>query len=97
MALNRWLADNGFVEDVVQAVKTGKLGTVAIEHLQNLRARAVGNEGQRLSKAQLRKVKPEQVRVRGDKLIGLDMSSTSAANTAGFAKGAKDYEADNVF
>ena len=34
---------------------------------------------------------------RGDKLIGLDMSSTSAANTAGFAKGAKDYEADNVF
>ncbi len=66
-SLSSWLRSQGFSDDVVQAVREGKMGGADIEQLKHLRNAA--RNGGALSKAQLRSIKPQQVLLKQGKLV----------------------------
>ncbi len=69
-SLSAWLREQGFLDEVTDAVQRGKLLQVDIDRLARLRKQARGDGG-KLSRVQCRSLQPAQVKFRGGKLLNL--------------------------
>ncbi len=74
-SLNAWLRDQGFADEVVQAVQQSKLSKTDIERLTDLRRQARGDGG-KLSRAQCHVLQPAKVKFSGGKLLNLKIDGT---------------------
>lgn len=86
-SLSSWLRDNGFLDEVTEAVRQTKLVKADVQRLKQLREQARGDAGM-LSKAQLRSLKPQNVHFKDGKLLNLTVDgSPGGAPRGGKVKG----------
>ena len=81
-SLSAWLREQGFVTSVTDAVQKSKLATSNIGRLKKLRDIAQGEAG-KLSKAQVRSVKPANVDLVKGKIVNLDINAAPGGVAVG--------------
>ena len=81
-SLNQWLREQGFVDEVVDAVQKSRLASADIDRLKQLRKQARGQDG-KLSHAQQRSLKASGVRFKDGKLLHLTIDSSPGGALTG--------------